>query len=645
MSGIDSTKLSKERDYYRDVVRKNNRATEQKVEANNERNAQAMDKQRENFISDKSKLEKNYQKNLEDIKEKTKDLVGNRSKRANENLERQRENFTREAQVKSKDFDQRLNDIKSSYKKAFGSEKELNQQLSEADNKRYSKNVKDVLNKTDDALRSNQEKMSDSVADLKDDFMRDTQKLVRQQEEQMKDLSKSEFQKQSQLKDQLSTNLDNTKRAHNAELESKQDYMDTRVGDLQNNFQTHSKEMAEDFSGRMNNFAQTQRSENLKANRENQKLVNDLNVEHNKELRFERIKGTKDNGAGDISQLSEDQKRLNSTSMTNNRIKHLQTELIDSKRDGAIQADKQLENFSKTFKDERMGNATLTERKLNAERRDKALTLANERVKAEKNLGNREYQNKLDRENFKRELELDKNNADIRLKNVSDNFTKTIKALEEKNKMAVDDLTTVTKKDKDEFMKVMNENRNNELYELKREFSRVMDVTIEGYEKRLGTYQRENEYLKLTMDEKINALTNQAQKNAETQKKLYEDMMTANDRESQMLNDQRQHTNKTETNRIITGFQKKIDKMQIDNDTKLKNLTTDYENKLKELTSSRNRDNMIKDMAQVQEIERVKNNFEDEKNRIVSQYQNQITEMKRGQEAQLEEMRNFKKLS
>lgn len=646
MSGIDSAKAAaKEREYFRDAVRKNNQATEKRIENENIRNKEALNKQREIYIKDKNDLEKTYQENLEDIKTKTKEMVGNRSKKANENLERQIENFNRESQVKSKDFEQRLNDIKNSYGKAFDSERELYTQLKDADQKRYGKNIKDIQHKTDDVLRRNQEKMSDSVADLKDDFMRDTQKMARNQENQLKDISKSEFQKQSQLKDQLTTNLESTKRSHDAELASKQDYIDTRTSELQNNFQTHSTEMAQDFSDRMNNFAQSQRNQNLKSNRENQKLLNDLNVNHSKELRNQQAKYLKESSSGDVAKISEEQGKINSMSMYNNRVKHLQNQLIESDRKSNAELQKEQDIFAKTFKDERQGNAQLTEKKLNEAKADKTITMAQERVKNEKKTSNLEFQNRIDRENFNREIKFEKDAAKTRMKNMDENFKKTLSALEQKSRMDLDDLKNITQKDKDDFMRIMTENRNNEMYEMKREFGRVMDMTVEGYEKRLSTYQRENEYLKQTMDQKVQNMMDQANKSIETQKKLFDDITTANEREMQILNDQREHNHRTEMNKMMTSFQKKMDKMQLDNETKVKILTNDYENKLKELSSLRNKDNMMNEMSRAQELERIKDTFDKEKERIITQYQNQIIEMKKSHDSQVEDIKNFKKLS
>jgi len=72
MKGVDYSKtLSKEREYFQDTIRKNNQSTQKRIADNEERTEGALKNQRENFIEDKAELESSYQKNLEQLKEKT----------------------------------------------------------------------------------------------------------------------------------------------------------------------------------------------------------------------------------------------------------------------------------------------------------------------------------------------------------------------------------------------------------------------------------------------------------------------------------------------------------------------------------------------------------------------------------------------
>src|SRR5690606_12709542 len=114
-----------------------------------------------------------------------------------EDLVKEREEFTKAAQIKSKDFDQRLNDIKSSYAKSFESVKNNHEELTKAQKNRFDRNVKEVVQKTDKSLGEYQDKMKSSGADLKDQYRRERQQLVRTHEDNLLGVYKDNAEKRA----------------------------------------------------------------------------------------------------------------------------------------------------------------------------------------------------------------------------------------------------------------------------------------------------------------------------------------------------------------------------------------------------------------------------------------------------------------
>jgi hypothetical protein len=198
-----------------------------------------------------------------------------------------------------------------------------------------------------------------------------------------------------------------------------------------------------------------------------------------------------------------------------------------------------------------------------------------------------------------------------------------MQVLEEKHRNDITDVTVTANIDKKEFQKELHERRNNELFDMKREFTKLLDTTVLEYENRLGNYQRENETLRLEMDQKVSNIVDQMDKALETERKLNTDKRTADLRSHQLLMDQRENGLKTQMNEMSTGYQRKMDNMQIESDTKLKLLTNEYENKLKQLASAKDKEMNTKDTAHASELERMKVAYAEEKGRLVSQYQNQ----------------------
>jgi len=645
MNGVDYAKnLRRERDYFKEIVKKNNESTERRVSENDEITKKTLEKQKDKFVEDKADIESTFQKNTGKIKEKTKNDFDFQSKKFNEQLVKEKVEFNKDSVNKSKDFDQRLNEIQSSYKRAGESEKELHTNLTKAQKNRYDNNVKNIILNTDDKLKDYQSRSSSAIGENKDDYIREKLAAKRSQEYEIKTLQDLDFKKRADLKQQMNHHLDTTKRSTDLALEHQKVNASDTLQNVNHQNKNQNDILTRDFSGKMDSAAQKQKNENVKINRETQKLVSNLNQDFNKQMRL-KDRVIKNDGSGTLNEVLEKQEVLNAESMKNNRVRHLQNELVQNQRLSGIKTEKDQENFNETFKNERLDASTRMEQKINDERGAKVMALAKEKVKSEQQINNRDYQNRLDRENFEREVAFEKNTANTRLKEVKENFNKTMTTLEEKNALAITDVSKIAKQDKDLFTKKLNETRNQEVYEMKREFARFMDMTVETYEKRLGLYQRENEYLKLTMDKKIESLTDESAKKLENQKLQFDEMKSADTQSQQILNDQRSHDHKSQLNRLNVSFQKKIDKLQVENDSKLKLLTSDYENKLKEVNASKNREVGQKEMQQMQDVARIKTTFEAEKIQLIGQYENQIAELKKGHENQMRELQNFKQIS
>lgn len=76
MNGVDYTRrLSKEREYFQDSLKKNNEAHQKRLEDVEKTTANITKKQAENYIQDKTELEKSYQGNLANLSDKNRESM------------------------------------------------------------------------------------------------------------------------------------------------------------------------------------------------------------------------------------------------------------------------------------------------------------------------------------------------------------------------------------------------------------------------------------------------------------------------------------------------------------------------------------------------------------------------------------------
>lgn len=647
MKGVDYTKaLSKEKDYFQDTIKKTQDAANKRIAATEERTEGVVKKQRDNFIEDKADLESHYQKNLKNLNEKTADSLNNNTDKFHEERAKEREAFTQESMTKKKDFDQRLNDITSSYKKAFSSERDGHDELTKVNREKYSKNVDGIRADTEGQLKDYQDKLTGAGASLKDQYNRERQQLVRTHEDHLTDVHKQNSKKAADMREHLRADLNKTKEVQEADNVQLKKYTGDRMSSLQKKYEDRYQDMAKDYSQRSDMLVETQQNDAKKTNKENAENLMDARRDYNKQLRLMDLeKRRRDNGSGEFADVMNRQQGLKDESINDNRFKTLKSQLTETQRTYQDKAVADQNAFNEDLKDQSTDATSRLDRKLNEANADKIVSVSREREKSVEQVSNREHQNRLDKQAYEQQLMLEKNNSNARIANVKETFNKTMTKLEEQHKTSLEDVTITTNKDKADFVKRMEENRSKEIFALKREFANMMDSTVIDYEQRLATYQRDNEYLKSTMDMKLGNLTQQTSKQLESQRTLFEDRRSADIKNNQILVDQKEHTLKSDMNRMSLNFQKKIDKMQIESDSKLKLLTNDYENKLKELRATTSKELAMKDANQQIELDRIKMAYEDEKTRTVQAYEGQISSIKKGHADQVDSLKDYKRLS
>ncbi len=647
MKGVDYTKqLAKEREFFQDAFRKNKDATEKRITDNEARHENIQSKTRQNFVEDKADLEKNYQKNVGDVQQRTTDALQAKNEKYNYLANKERESFERDSQEKSKEFDQRLNDIKSSYQKSFKSEKDLNAEMQNNNKSRYIKNIQDQTQKVSDQLNSYQDKFQSEGSDLKSQYNREREQLVRTQEDRIRDVRKDEGNKQAELKDRVGTDIKRTKEVHAADHEHMKQYTEDKLDNMQQLHEGRSQKVARDYSVKNQNLTEAQLVNAKRVNREQQDKVLEVQRGFDKQLRsIELEKRRRDNGSGEFAAVNNKQQGIKEKEVLENRINSLKTHLGNTSKTYQEKAEADQKAFDENLKIENAEGTARKDRAVNNANADKIVTIAKERERTNKAVGNLAQLNKIEKAENEQQFNLEKINANEKIVNLKANFNDAMKKMEERIKLSVEDVTNVSNKDKAEFVKLQNEKRNKELYDIKREFSIEMDQTVQGYEHKLATFKRENEYIKMVMDQKVHNIIDQTDKKLESERAIMNEIRTTEKRDTQLASDQKENKLRTDINNLVVNYSRKLDKMQMENDTKFKIMTNDYENRLKELNASKNKDIVQIQTFQQLEVQRLKAAYEDEKARTIGGYENKIAGIQASHEERMLQLDEFKKLS
>lgn len=647
MNGVDYTRrLSKEREYFQDSLKKNNEAHQKRMETEEQKNSHVQKKQSENFIQDKTELEKSYQKNLTNLSDKNRESMNLQTDRFNKDVSEERQNFAKESNAKSKDFDQRLNDIKHSYQRAFGSEKNNNEEIREADKKRYSGNVKDLTLKQDKQLKKYQNDMSGAGADLKDAFKREKQQLVRKQEEHVADLARDHFDEKDGIKKRLSHELKTSKDIHSSEQNALREYTSSKIQNQEKVHNARNEDLAQEYSENYEKGSREQQLQTVKTNKQHQDVLDGVRRDAQEKARsMDNEARRRDTGSNEFAEVMNNHSSSNGKEIYEYKLKNAKTSAEEMKRNFENHSANEAKDHYNTLRSERAEAAGRVDKTSNKLKAEKMLTVAEEREKNQKRLDHQQGQNIASTRDYEHKLMVEKKSGDNRVKNLKENFHKSMTQIEEKLRENIEDVTRTANADKKQFAKKESERTIQQLADMKHEFNRQLDQTVQSYEFRLANAEKNFEELTMNSNQKMAEMAQHSETELEYERKTGAERRNAEVRGLKSAIDEQEHKHRMEVNGMMVNYQKQLAKIQAQNDLKLKLITNDYESKLKEAQASKSRELAEKDNINRTELERLKGNFIDDKNTTVAAYEAKLQQLKDHHETQMQQLNEFKKLS
>ncbi|MFL5784097.1 MAG: hypothetical protein ACJ76H_05775 [Bacteriovoracaceae bacterium] len=647
MNGVDYTRrLTKEREYFKDALKKNNEANQRQVEDQEKRHALVQDKMSKNYLDNKSELEKSYQSNLNNISDKNREAMDHQTDKFLADRKEEREAFAKEAEFKSKDFDQRLNDIKHSYKRAFKNQDETDATIRETEKNRYNKNVKQLALDQDKHLKNYQSEMQGAGADMKDAIKREKEQLIRTQEDTIADMNRRHFDERDSIKNRLSSELTKVKDVHASEQAQLRDYTQDKVSKTEKVATGRVENMTKEYSDRYEADVRKQHKENVKTNREYEEQYAKVRREAQDQLRQQdNIARRRDNGENEFNDAVTANRDFNGKAIEDHKMKNLKNALDDTRRTYEEMAAQDATDRAVANEKERAQNQAFVDKTTNKLKAEKMLTVADERMENQNRLDHQERQGLVKSKDYEHQLMQEKKLGDTRVKNLKENFHKSMTEIEDKLRANIEDVTRSANSDKKDFMRRTSEQTIQQLADMKSEFNRHLDQTVQSYEFRLSNAQKNLDELRMHTDQKMESMARTSEQELDHERKTGAERRNAEVRGLKSAIDEQEHKHRMEVNNMMVNYQKQLAKIQAQNDLKLKLISNDYETKLKEANASKSRELAETQNVNRAEMERLKSNYTDDKQRLVSGYEAKLQQLKDHHETQMQQLNDFKKLS
>ncbi len=646
MKGVDYTKaLARERENFQNTIQKDREYTTKRLSDEVSRHSAVQKKQSEVFLRDKTKLEKDYQANLDSIQEKTNHLVDSEKENFHKINREELDRFTKQRENLRKEFDQKMSHISDSYEKARLNDKDFNQTINTEKDNRYQQNVARLTKDKDEKIEEFAKKFAGSGAESRDQMNLEKSQLTRAHEDQLKTIYKDEAGKRFQLKEGLQQDLERTKAAYEAEKELNQDYVKTKVGKVSSNFNTRAEKMTDDYTKKNQEFLSKQKEQDYKTNKNHQSELAGIRSNYERQLRnIDLDKRRRDNGQGEFAEVIQRQQGLKDDVVYTDKINRLKENLGDARKSYDERAIREREQYRDTLQSEAseaIGRQEKKEKELIA---DKIVDVAKQKEASARTLKAQMASQQADRIRHEEHLMQERNQSSSQLHKLKDNFNKSLLDLQDKNERFVSELKSTTNEEKIEFINNANKARNEEILELRRNFGKLMDSTVGNYESRMKTMERENSRLRQDLDLKVSMVMENADNQIRLQQELYNEKKIADQKANQALMDARDTNFNNKILQLSDSFQQKMDNQSQLNELQNKQLVNDYEAKLKVKDAL-----MAKTIAERQarhsaEMKSLKAAMEQEKAQLISQYENQMNQLKLSQKQQIDQLNEYKRM-
>jgi hypothetical protein len=415
---------------------------------------------------------------------------------------------------------------------------------------------------------------------------------------------------------------------------------------MNDSFTERVGKMADDYAKKNENFVENAAIENKQTNKNHQTAIADVRSNYERSLRNIDIeKRRRDNGSGEFSEVVRRQQGLKDDQVFEEKISRLQAQKAEEKRNFNKHADELNEGNRDTLRVQSAEAAARLERKERELRADKIVNVSNEREKANKQSALQQASQHSERQRYEGQISTERNMAGKNMTKLKENFNKSLADLQERNEKFVVELKKQTDDDKVKFINQSNLQRNDEITELRRNFNKLMDTTSGDYESRLNTANRENGQLRTELDQKVSFLMSDADRRVEQQTRMYEDKRQADLKAAQALMDHRQAAFQAKIRDVSNSYQQKMDQQTYDSEMRLKQVTKDFEAQLKAKDAMYAKDMGEKTNLNNAELKRVKSAMDAEKAQLISQYENQITELKRSHKLEQDKLNDYKGIS
>jgi hypothetical protein len=647
MNSVDYSKaLARERENFQNTIKQDRENNARRLQEESERHERIQSKQAETHATNRQKLEEDYKTNIDNVKDKSQETIYQQKQDFVRKNQSELDRFARQRDQDRREFDQKFSNTMDGFRRSSEKEKQFFDNYNAQRDMQTKSSIQKMARERDEQLKEVQDKFLGSGSSQIQQLNLDKRQQAQAHEDKMSEVLLGEAERRDRLSKKFEHDLLAIKKAQASEREHIDEYNKNKVDKTRSVLENRMSDLNNQYAEKNEQLLKKAKDERLATDEMHKGEVRGLKTQFERDIRKNELNRKRsENGQAKYDQIIQDQHGLKDEKIFKDKLQQVKNDLEFAKKDYAQRTIKDRENYQDTLKEEAAystGRLESKEKELNA---NKLVELARLKEKASHEIGSRTAAQREEKLRHDDQLVQDRKANQAKIKSLKEAFNRSLEDMQEKNEQYITDLKTQTKDDKAEFIQRSNQQRNEEIIDLRKSFSRLMDTTVTGYETRMRQLEKENEKLRQELDFKVSQVMSNADKESRILNEIYKEKRVADKRAAQNLMDTRDAHFKNKITEISDSFQRKMDQERQAMETQNRSMINDYESKLKEKEIEKTKAIGEKQARHSAELQALKIAQEQEKATLISRYESQLSQMRLAQKEQAEKLNDYKRMS
>lgn len=647
MDSVDAAKSKiRESESYRNALDRQTRAHEAEMQDLQKRHEVRETERRDNFLSQRDTLEKNYNDRYDSLDKKQRDALFEKERQYSKAVEDQRSEFFKTHNERKKDYENKLVDIKGEFDRTNGLQKDYHDTHIDQIVDRYKSAVQDVKKRAEADVTDFKKTAIGERKDESSTVVEEKNMLQKKHEEELNSLLKTEIKKQNDLKINAIADIDKIRANREKERISAQERQAEVFERINNTANEKVKQIKEASDERNRNLVEKQAESVVSQN----KSFTDRFMQQERQFNQARREDAIKNKSLIVTPGSLQDKILKDKETDQRLQLSREKQLLIDERDKVLKdtsdlLDKARITYQEDLSDVKVATAQKIE-DINWEHTAKEASQETSH-RAEKADLTKTYtdQDAYNKKVTAQQIENIQDGSQQQIDRLKTTFKTSVEQLENRQEILFNQVKEEASAEKNAMAKSFKEANSDEKAQQKKRFLEKIDKLSQGYEQKIAALEIANREIKATMTAKLNELTIQMNQKLDEGKEINQKELkteiknqqaAARDKEMQLRKSMAQQQN---------NFITKMNDLRVENQNALQKLTFDYEQQLK--SQQKKYQDIIDQNKRFsdRELSRLSLSSEAQKNAIITQYEEQIKQMKNLFERKEAEIEHFNKLS